>query len=99
VSATDSLPHEKAKLVAERDWLQSLYEHVHHFLRKANDRRFGVRNERLDHLPADQLQLALRDIEPPIACRSSDGRSIPAESIRCEPEKQRWRVWLAIRAS
>jgi hypothetical protein len=58
---------EKAKLVAERDRLQSLYEHVHHLLRKANDHRFGARSERLERLPADQLQLALEDIEASMA--------------------------------
>jgi len=58
---------EKAKLTVERDRLQSLYEHVHHLLRKANDHRFGARNERLDRLPPDQLQLALEDIEVSIA--------------------------------
>jgi hypothetical protein len=57
----------KAKLAAERDRLQSLYEHVHHLLRKANDHRFGARNERLERLPADQLQLALEDIEASLA--------------------------------
>jgi transposase len=58
---------EKAKLVAERDRLQSLYEHVHHLLRKANDHRFGARSERLERVPADQLQLALEDIEASLA--------------------------------
>ena len=58
---------ERAKLAAERDKLQSLYEHVHHLLRKANDHRFGARNERLDRLPADQLRLALEDIEVSLA--------------------------------
>ena len=58
---------EKVKLEAERDRLQSLYEHVHHLLRKANDHRFGARNERLERLPADQLQLALEDIEASLA--------------------------------
>ncbi len=58
---------EKAKLVAERDRLQSLYEHVHHLLRKANDQRFGARSERLERVPADQLQLALEDIEASLA--------------------------------
>jgi transposase len=53
----------KAKLADE----QSLYEHVHHLLRKANDHRFGARNERLERLPADQLQLALEDIEASLA--------------------------------
>jgi transposase len=63
----DAARAEKAKLVAERDRLQSLYEHVHHLLRKANDHRFGARNERLERLPADQLQLALEDIEASLA--------------------------------
>jgi transposase len=58
---------EKAKLAVERDRLQGLYEHVHHLLRKANDHRFGARSERLDRLPADQLQLALEDIEASLA--------------------------------
>jgi transposase len=58
---------EKAKLVAERDKLQSLYDHVHHLLRKANDHRFGASNEQLARLPADQLQLALEDIEVSLA--------------------------------
>jgi hypothetical protein len=39
---------EQVKLEAERDRLQSLYEHAHHLLRKANDHRFGARNERLE---------------------------------------------------
>jgi transposase len=58
---------ERAKLTVERDRLQSLYEHVHHLLRKAKDHRFGARNERLEHLPPDQLRLALEDIEVSIA--------------------------------
>ena len=67
IKERDAERAEKAKLVAERDRLQSLYEHVHHLLRKANDHRFGARNERLDRLPADQLQLALEDIEAALA--------------------------------
>ena len=58
---------EQAKLAVERDRLQGLYEHVHHLLRKANDHRFGARSERLERLPADQLQLALEDIEASLA--------------------------------
>jgi transposase len=58
---------EKAKLAADRDRLQGLYEHVHHLLRKAADHRFGAKNERLDRLPSDQLQLALEDIEASLA--------------------------------
>src|SRR5579864_1817122 len=67
IAERDAERTEKVKLVAERDRLQSLYEHVHHLLRKANDHRFGARNERLDRLPADQLQLALEDIEASLA--------------------------------
>jgi hypothetical protein len=62
IAERDAERIEKAKLAAERDRLQSLYEHVHHLLGKANDHRFGARNERLERLPADQLQLALEDI-------------------------------------
>jgi hypothetical protein len=40
---------------------------VHHLLRKANDHRFGARNERLERLPADHLRLALEDIEASLA--------------------------------
>jgi transposase len=67
IKERDAERAEKAKLAAERDRLQSLYEHVHHLLRKANDHRFGARSERLDRLPADQLQLALEDIEASLA--------------------------------
>ena len=58
---------ERDAAIAERDRLIELYEHVHHLLRKANDHRFGARNERLERLPAEQLQLALEDIEASIA--------------------------------
>jgi transposase len=67
IEERDAERAEKAKLVAERDKLRGLYEHVHHLLRKANDHRFGARNERLDRLPADQLRLALEDIESSLA--------------------------------
>ena len=67
IKERDAERGEKAKLAAERDRLQGLYEHVHHLLRKANDHRFGARSERLDRLPADQLQLALEDIEASLA--------------------------------
>src|SRR5580692_8825626 len=67
IKERDAERAEKAKLVADRDRLQSLYEHVHHLLRKANDHRFGAKNERLERLPADQLQLALEDIEASLA--------------------------------
>jgi coproporphyrinogen III oxidase-like Fe-S oxidoreductase len=41
IEERDAERAEKAKLVAERDKLRGLYEHVHHLLRKANDHRFG----------------------------------------------------------
>jgi transposase len=52
---------------AEREKLQSLYEHVRHLLRKANDRAYGAKSEKLERLPPDQLQLALEDLEAGIA--------------------------------
>ena len=58
---------EKAQIVAERDKLQSLYEHVRHLLRKANDAKYGTKSEKLLRLPADQLQLALEDLEVLVA--------------------------------
>lgn len=59
----DALLTERDLALAERDRLQSLYEHVRHLLRKANDARFGARSEQLAKLPADQLALALEDVE------------------------------------
>jgi transposase len=67
IKERDAERAEKAKLTVEHTRLQSLYEHVHHLLRKANDHRFGARNERLERLPPDQLRLALEDIEVSIA--------------------------------
>jgi transposase len=67
IKERDAERAEKAKLATERDRLQGLYEHVHHLLRNANDHRFGARSERLERLPADQLQLALEDIEAALA--------------------------------
>jgi transposase len=58
---------ERDAVIVECDRLQSLYEHVHRLLRKANDHRFGAKSERLEKLPEDQLQLALEDIEVSIA--------------------------------
>jgi transposase len=48
---------------AERDKFQSLYEHVHHQLKKAIDSRYGAKSEKLARLPSDQLALALEDVE------------------------------------
>ena len=58
---------ERDTATVERDHLQSLYEHVRHLLRKANDARYGAKSEKLALLPADQLQLALEDLEVLIA--------------------------------
>jgi transposase len=54
---------ERDAAIAEYGRLQSLYEHVRHLLHKANNARFGVRSEKLAQLPADQLLLALEDLE------------------------------------
>ena len=62
---------EKEKLLTERDRLQSLYERLHHQLKKAIDHRYGARSEKLARLPADQLQLALEDIEVAMARREA----------------------------
>jgi hypothetical protein len=40
IKERDAERAEKAKLTVEHTRLQSLYEHVHHLLRKANDHRF-----------------------------------------------------------
>ncbi len=67
LSECDVLARERDAERAEREKLQSLYEHVHHLLRKANDHRYGAKSEKLDRLPPDQLKLALEDIEISIA--------------------------------
>ena len=66
----DALARERDQVALERDVeraekekLQGLYEHVRHLLRKANDRAYGSKSEKLEKLPADQLQLALEDLE------------------------------------
>ena len=63
---------ERDAALAERDRLQSLYEHVHHQLKKAIDYRYGARSEKLARLPTDQLQLALEDIEAAMAKREAE---------------------------
>jgi transposase len=63
----EALISERDAALAERDRLQSLYEHVHHQLKKAIDHRYGAKSEKLARLPADQLALALEDIETAIA--------------------------------
>jgi transposase len=67
ITERDAAIKERDAERAEREKLQSLYEHVRHLLRKANDRTYGARSEKLEKLPADQLQLALEDLEAGIA--------------------------------
>ena len=62
---------EKENLLAERDTLQSLYERVREQLKNAIDHRFGAKSEKLARLPADQLQLALEDIEVAMAAHEA----------------------------
>ena len=66
---------------AEREKLQSLYEHVRHLLRKANDRAYGSKSEQLKNLPSDQLQLALEDLED--RYREEMKRLRKRKSLRC----------------
>jgi len=58
---------ERDAALAARDRLQSLYEHLRHLLRKANDARFGASSEQLAKLAPDQLRLALEDLEAGLA--------------------------------
>lgn len=72
IAERDAAIEERDTVRAECDKLQSLYEHVRHLLRKANDARFGAKSEKLAKLPGlraggDQLALALEDIEVAIA--------------------------------
>jgi Transposase C of IS166 homeodomain len=74
LSERDALGRERDRVVlerdaerAEREKLQGLYEHVRHLLRQANDKAYGSKSEKLEKLPADQLQLALEDLEAGIA--------------------------------
>jgi transposase len=62
---------ERDAVIAERDRLQSLYEHVHHQLKKAIDHRYGAKSEKLARLSADQLALGLEDIEVAMAKREA----------------------------
>jgi transposase len=63
LSERDAAIMERDAERAEKIKLQSLYERVHHQLKKAIDHRYGTKSEKLARLPADQLQLALEDIE------------------------------------
>ena len=97
-TAIDSLPHdieglrafalkaiaERDAAIAERDKLQNLYERVHHQLRKAIDHRYGTKSEKLVRLPADQLALALEDIEVAMAKRDAIGEKKQAPLPRLD---------------
>ena len=63
IADRDALIAERDAERAEKQKLENLYEHVRHQLRKAIDHRYGARSERLSRLPADQLALALEDVE------------------------------------
>ena len=67
LSERDALIKERDAALAEHARLQHLYEHVRHLLHKVNNARFGARSETLAKLPADQLQLALEDLEISLA--------------------------------
>ena len=73
---------------AEREKLQSLYDHVRHLLRKANAHRFGARSEKLERLPADQLQLALEDLEAGSA-RNEALKEKKQPSLRLQARRKR----------
>jgi hypothetical protein len=57
-------------------------------------RGFGARNERLERLPADQLQLALEDLEASLA------KTEAAEPMRgCNPGSSSWMGDFPVRTS
>ena len=58
---------ERDAAIAERDEAIARNDHLRHLLHKANDALYGSKSERLAKLPADQLNLALEDIEQAIA--------------------------------
>jgi transposase len=82
IAERDAERAEKEKLLAERDRLQSLYEHVHHQLKKAIDHRYGSKSEKLARLPADQLALGLEDIEVAMAKGEAIGEKTQASLPR-----------------
>ena len=63
IAERDALIAERDAERAEKEKLQNLYEQVRYQLKKAIDHRFGARSEQLSRLPADQLALALEDVE------------------------------------
>ena len=58
---------ERDAAIAERDEAIARNDRLRHLLHKANDALYGSKSERLAKLPADQLNLALEDIEQAIA--------------------------------
>ena len=72
---------EKARLVAERDQLAGQNDRLRHFIRQLQRMQFGKRSEKLD---ADQLNLAIEDIEQAVAAGD-------AESEKADPEVKRTR--------
>ena len=96
VAERDAERAEKEKLLAERDAeraerekLQGLYEHVRHLLRKANDRTYGAKSEQIEKLPADQLQLALEDLEIADARKEADEEKKQPSLPRIRARKKR----------
>ncbi len=86
---------ERAALIAERDAeraekekLQNLYEQMRHQLKKAIAHRFGAKSEQLSRLPADQLALALEDVEIAMAkAEASEEKKQPSVSRTRAPRK------------
>jgi hypothetical protein len=60
----EALSAERDTLAAERDTLQAQNERLHHLLLKLRRLQFGRKAE---HLPDEQLQLGLEDLEQAIA--------------------------------
>src|SRR4051794_13120988 len=58
---------ERDAAIAERDHATAQNDRLRDLLRKANDALYGSKSERLAKLSADQLNLALEDIEQAIA--------------------------------
>ena len=87
-SLVDSLPDDVEALramvlatVAERDQLVEINDRLRRLLRKAQG--FEAKSERLAKLPADQLQLALEDIEQAIARNEAvDEKKAPTSERR-----------------
>src|SRR6516165_1616547 len=58
---------ERDRAIAERDLAIDLNDRLRRLLRQANTALYGSRSERLSKLPAEQLALALEDIEQALA--------------------------------